>query len=96
MFNGRAADAREYLDAALRVDPGWKAYRHFTAGLIAFCLDRFEEAVASLEKATPEDLAADRNRRQRLFLLDGRSRPPRQRERGGFRQGRARGAHQET
>jgi adenylate cyclase len=62
VFNGRAADARAYLDGALRVDPQWQQDRYQLAGLIAFSLDQFDEAIASLAKADPEDLG-------RAFLL---------------------------
>ena len=68
-LNGRAADARDYLAAAARVDPQPNPYRHFLAGLIAFCMEEFDDAVASLEKATPEEIGTDNNRRQRLYLL---------------------------
>jgi adenylate cyclase len=68
-LNGRAADARDYLAAASRVDPQPNSYRHFVAGLIAFCMEEFDDAVASLEKANPEEIGTDNNRRQRLYLL---------------------------
>jgi len=51
-FNGRAADGRGYVDAAMRVDPGWTPWRYFLAGLAYFSMDRFEDAIASLEKIT--------------------------------------------
>ena len=62
VFNGRAADARTYLDGALRVDPQWRPDRYQIAGLIAFSLGHFDEAIVSLANADPEDL-------QRAFLL---------------------------
>ena len=68
-LNGRAADARDYLAAAARVDPQPNPYRHFLAGLIAFCMEEFDDAVASLEKATFEEIGTDNNRRARLYLL---------------------------
>jgi adenylate cyclase len=49
-FNGRPADGREYLDAALRVDPKWTPWRYLMAGLAEFSLGRFAEAAALLEK----------------------------------------------
>jgi adenylate cyclase len=49
-FNGRPKDARDYLDAAMRVDPGWTDLRYYQAGLADFGQDRFEEAIGSLEK----------------------------------------------
>ena len=48
--SGRAADGLDYLDAAMRVDPGWTNRRHYLAGLAYFCLDRFADAAVSLEK----------------------------------------------
>ena len=49
-FNGRPKEARDYLDAANRVDPGGNDYRHYLAGLADFGQGRFEEAVEYLEK----------------------------------------------
>ena len=68
-LNGRAAHARDYLAAASRVDPQPNSYRHFLAGLIAFCMEEFDDVVASLEKATFEEIGTDNNRRARLYLL---------------------------
>ena len=53
-FNGRAADGRGYVDAAMRVDPGWTDWRRYLAGLAYFGMGRFEDAVASLEKIDPK------------------------------------------
>jgi adenylate cyclase len=50
IFNGRAMDGRGFLDAAMRVDPGWSRWRYYIAGLADFSVDRFEEATQSLEK----------------------------------------------
>jgi adenylate cyclase len=49
-FNGRPTEARGYIDAAMRVEPGWTPWRSYVAGLAYFSMDRFEEAAASLEK----------------------------------------------
>ena len=49
-FSGRAADALDYIDAAMRVDPGWTNRRRYLAGFAYFCLDRFADAAESLEK----------------------------------------------
>ena len=49
-FNGRPKEARDYLDEAMRVDPGWTDLRHYQAGLSDFGQDRLEEAIGSLEK----------------------------------------------
>lgn len=65
---GRAPDAQAYLDASRRVDPSPRPYRDLLAGIAAFSLDRFEDAIASLEKADPRELHVD-NQAQRLFLL---------------------------
>ena len=48
--NGRPKEGRAYLDAAMRVDPGWTDWRRFQAGHAAFGEGRFEDAVAALEK----------------------------------------------
>jgi TolB-like protein/class 3 adenylate cyclase len=58
IFNGRPKEGRAYLDAAMRLDPaglgGWAEWRLYLAGLAAFCEDRFEDAVLSLEKINPQ------------------------------------------
>lgn len=33
IFSGRPAEGRAYLDAAIRVDPGWNDWRHYQGGL---------------------------------------------------------------
>ena len=53
-FNGRATDGRGYVDAAMRVDPGWTDWRRFLAGLAYFGMGHFEDAIASLEKIDPQ------------------------------------------
>jgi adenylate cyclase len=51
IFNGRPREGRAYLEVAMRLEPdGWADWRHYLAGLAAFCEDRFEDAVRSLEK----------------------------------------------
>jgi TolB-like protein/class 3 adenylate cyclase len=50
IFNGRATDGLGFLNAAMRVDPGWSLWRHYIAGLAYFSMDRLNEAVAALEK----------------------------------------------
>ena len=50
IFNGRPKDGRAYLDAAMRVDPGWTDWRHYQAGLAAFGEGRFEDAAVALER----------------------------------------------
>ncbi|MER9445551.1 guanylate cyclase [Mesorhizobium sp. M0340] len=49
-FNGRPNEARDYLVAANRVDPGGNDHRHYLAGLAEFGQGRFEEAVDYLER----------------------------------------------
>ncbi len=49
-FNGRPSEGRGYIDAAMRVEPGWTAWRSYVAGLTHFSMERFQEAAASLEK----------------------------------------------
>jgi len=49
-FNGRAPDGLSYIDAAMRLDPGWTNWRHYLAGLAHFSMGRFEDAITSLEK----------------------------------------------
>jgi TolB-like protein len=69
VFNGRPADAQSYLDAASRVDPQSSSYRGLLACLVAFCMERFGDAIALLEKVPPQELATDYLRRERLYLL---------------------------
>jgi tetratricopeptide (TPR) repeat protein len=57
IFNGRTADGISYLDAAERVDPRLTFYQIYLRGLGQFCLDRFDDAIASLEKM--ESMAPD-------------------------------------
>jgi TolB-like protein/class 3 adenylate cyclase/TPR repeat protein len=52
-FNGRPAEGRGYIDAAMRLDPGWTPWRRYLAGLAYFSMGRFEDAIASLEKIAP-------------------------------------------
>jgi adenylate cyclase len=68
-LSGRTAEAADYLKAAERVDPKPTAYRYFLEGVIAFGEDRMVDAVASLSKASPQELMTDSIRRQRLYLL---------------------------
>jgi adenylate cyclase len=68
-LSGRTAEAADYLKAAERVDPKPTAYRYLLEGVIAFGEDRMVDAVASLNKANPQELTTDHIRRQRLYLL---------------------------
>ena len=54
ILNGRPKDGRDYLDAALRVEPKWTTWRRFLGGVAAFSLGRYAEAAALLEKLEPE------------------------------------------
>ena len=53
-FNGRPAEGRGYVDAAARVDPASNGWRHYLVALAYFSMDRFDEAVASIEKIEPQ------------------------------------------
>jgi TolB-like protein/class 3 adenylate cyclase len=48
--NGQAKEGYAYVEAALRVDPGWEDYRRYLAGLALFGQNRFEDAVTVLEE----------------------------------------------
>jgi TolB-like protein/class 3 adenylate cyclase len=67
-YNGRAADAKAYLEASRRVDPQPRPYRYLLEGLADFSLAQFEDAITSLERADPRQFHADA-KSQRLFLL---------------------------
>jgi TolB-like protein/class 3 adenylate cyclase/tetratricopeptide (TPR) repeat protein len=54
IFNGMPADGLGYIDAAMRVDPGWSRWRQYLAGLAYFSMDRYDEAAAVLEKIDPQ------------------------------------------
>jgi TolB-like protein/class 3 adenylate cyclase len=69
VINGRAADAQSYLDVTSRIDPQPWPYRGVLAALVAFSMERFDDAVALLEKVQPQELSDDFMRRQRLYLL---------------------------
>ncbi|MBA4098775.1 MAG: guanylate cyclase [Rhodospirillum sp.] len=54
ILNGRPQDGRDYLDAALGVDPKWTTWRYLMGGLAEFSMGRYAEAAAMLEKLEPE------------------------------------------
>ena len=54
ILNGRPQDGRDYLDAALRVEPKWTTWRYLMGGLAEFSMGRYAEAAAMLEKLEPE------------------------------------------
>jgi adenylate cyclase len=54
ILNGRPQDGRDYLDAALGVDPKWTTWRYLMGGLAEFSMGRYAEAAAILEKLEPE------------------------------------------
>ena len=56
-MSGRPQDGRDYLDAALRIDPRMTTWRHCLDGLSEFLMGRYEQAAVALEKLDP-DLAA--------------------------------------
>jgi TolB-like protein/class 3 adenylate cyclase len=49
-FNGQPKEGYAYVEAALRVDPGWGDYRRYLAGQALFGEGRFEDAAAILEE----------------------------------------------
>jgi TolB-like protein/class 3 adenylate cyclase len=51
ILSGRPQDGRDYLDAALRIDPRMTTWRHCMDGLSKFLMGRYEEAAVALEKA---------------------------------------------
>ena len=60
-FAGRPAEATQYVKTAMRVDPHYPPLFLSFLGCAQFGLGQFEEAIASLEKATrlnPEDMDA--------------------------------------
>jgi tetratricopeptide (TPR) repeat protein len=54
VFAGRSAKAVDYLERAMILDPKHPGYYLFALGLAQFCLERYEEAAASLEKSLYE------------------------------------------
>ncbi|MDI7862268.1 tetratricopeptide repeat protein [Rhizobiaceae bacterium n13] len=67
-YNGRATDAKAYLDAAVRVAPHGSSSRLLLAGLVYFSLGQFEGAIAALDVIDPKTFNF-LNNQQRLFLL---------------------------
>lgn len=45
-FDGRPGEAESYLQAALKVDPGWTDWRRYLAALSAFGQERYRDAIA--------------------------------------------------
>jgi TolB-like protein/predicted Zn-dependent protease len=51
VFSGRSAEAVEYLEKAMILDPEYPGYYLFALGVAQFCLERYEEAASDLEIA---------------------------------------------
>jgi len=51
VFCGRSAEAVEYLEKAMSLDPEYPGLYVFTLGLARFCLEQYEEAASDLEVA---------------------------------------------
>jgi TolB-like protein/Flp pilus assembly protein TadD len=49
VFAGRSAEAVDYLERAIILDPKYPGYYMFALGVAQFCLERYEEAASSLE-----------------------------------------------
>jgi len=49
VFAGRSAEAVDYLERAMILDPKYPGYYMFALGVAQFCLERYEEAASSLE-----------------------------------------------
>jgi TolB-like protein/Flp pilus assembly protein TadD len=54
VFAGRSAEAVDYLEKAMSLNPEYPANYVFALGLAQFCLEQYEEAGASLERALYE------------------------------------------
>jgi TolB-like protein/class 3 adenylate cyclase len=54
ILGGRPQEGREFLDAALRVDPKSTPWHYPLAGLAEFSMGRYAEAAALLEKIEPD------------------------------------------
>jgi predicted Zn-dependent protease len=49
IFTGRSAEAVDFLKRAMRLDPDYSSVFLYTLGLAQFCLEKYEDAAASLE-----------------------------------------------
>jgi TolB-like protein/class 3 adenylate cyclase len=53
ILNGRPAEGSGFLDATMRIDPGWTGNRLFLAAFARFSMEQFQDALAFLGKIDP-------------------------------------------
>jgi class 3 adenylate cyclase/TolB-like protein len=54
IFNGRPAEALEYLDKTMQVEPGWTPWRRYLSGLADYSLKRYDGTIATLQQLDPK------------------------------------------
>ncbi len=60
IFVGRSAEAIEYINSAMKLNPDYSSYYLWTLGLAQFCLEQYEEAATTFEKVYYELSKKDR------------------------------------
>jgi tetratricopeptide (TPR) repeat protein len=50
IYAGRSADAVEFIDRAMELNPEYPSYYLWYLGLAQFCLEQYEDALTSLEE----------------------------------------------